>query len=193
MDATPDYYELLQISSNAEPETVHRVYRLLAQQLHPDNTATGDANRFRMLHEAYAVLSEPDRRAQYDIAYHKMRQDRRRLFSQGVEGHAESNSEDNDVSLERLYRLTVLDLLYARRRMEPRSPGIFDMDLESLTGRPREHLQFTVWYLVQKKYVARADNSQLTITADGVDFLEENYQMNLQRRRIAAASVVSTP
>ena len=30
-----DYYELLQISQNAEPETIHRVYRLLAQRYHP--------------------------------------------------------------------------------------------------------------------------------------------------------------
>ncbi len=190
MDATPDYYELLQISSNAEPETIHRVYRLLAQQVHPDNPSTGDANRFRMLHEAYAVLSDPERRAQYDVAYHKIRQDRRRLFSQGVEGEGNGTAEENDVSMERLYRLTVLDLLYARRRLEPRSPGIFDMDLEGLTGRPREHLEFTVWYLVQRKYVVRADNSQLTITAEGAQFLEENYQTNLQRRRIAATSAV---
>jgi curved DNA-binding protein CbpA len=34
---TPDYYEILQISPTAEPETVHRVYRLLAQRCHPDN------------------------------------------------------------------------------------------------------------------------------------------------------------
>ena len=37
-----DYYELLQISPNAEPETIHRVYRLLAQRFHPDNGQTGD-------------------------------------------------------------------------------------------------------------------------------------------------------
>ena len=34
---TADYYEALQISSNAEPETIHRVYRMLAQRFHPDN------------------------------------------------------------------------------------------------------------------------------------------------------------
>jgi DnaJ-domain-containing protein 1 len=47
-----DFYELLQISPNAEPETIHRVYRLLAQRHHPDNSQTGDAARFRALVEA---------------------------------------------------------------------------------------------------------------------------------------------
>ena len=52
---TPDYYEILQISTNAEPETVHRVYRLLAQRYHPDNAETGNDATFRKLTEAYHV------------------------------------------------------------------------------------------------------------------------------------------
>ena len=51
-ETTTDYYELLQISPNAEPETIHRVYRLLAQRFHPDNKETGDARRFRTIHDA---------------------------------------------------------------------------------------------------------------------------------------------
>ena len=58
-----DYYELLQISPNAEPETIHRVYRLLAQRFHPDNRDTGNTERFHQLSEAYQVLSDPERRA----------------------------------------------------------------------------------------------------------------------------------
>ena len=42
-----DYYELLQVSPTADPETIHRVYRLLAQRFHPDNSETGNASRFR--------------------------------------------------------------------------------------------------------------------------------------------------
>ena len=54
---TVDYYEALQISSNAEPETIHRVYRMLAQRFHPDNKDTGNATQFRLVSEAYEVLS----------------------------------------------------------------------------------------------------------------------------------------
>ena len=55
-----------------------------------------------------------------------------------------------------------------------------------MTGRPREHLEFTVWFLVQKKFIQRADNSLLVITADGVEHLEQNYQTNLQNKRLRA-------
>jgi len=50
----------LQISPSAEPETVHRVYRLLAQRFHPDNKDSGNATRFRLVSEAYRVLSDPE-------------------------------------------------------------------------------------------------------------------------------------
>jgi len=172
-----DYYEILQISPNAEPETVHRVYRLLAQRFHPDNQDTGNEARFRQLTEAYEALSDPARRAKYDVNHAQQRRDRWRLVSTAAQA-------ENDFESEQLVRLTVLEVLYTRRRVEPDKPGIFSTELEKLTGRPREHLEFTVWYLIQKKLVARSDNSVLLITADGVEYLEANYQEVLQRRRL---------
>ena len=58
-----DFYEVLQISPNADPDTIHRVYRLLAQRFHPDNQETGDPARFRQITEAYQVLSDAEQRA----------------------------------------------------------------------------------------------------------------------------------
>jgi curved DNA-binding protein CbpA len=63
MEKEPDHYETLQISPNADPDTIHRVYRLLAQRYHPDNQETGDEKRFREINEAYAVLSDASNRA----------------------------------------------------------------------------------------------------------------------------------
>ena len=84
-------------------------------------------------------------------------------------------------------RLTLLEVLYTKRRMEPREPAIYTFDLEEMIGRPREHLEFTIWYLAQRKYIARDDNSRILITADGVDHLEANYRANT-RLRLKSAS-----
>ncbi len=176
-DQTSDYYEILQISPNAEPETIHRVYRLLAQRFHPDNAESGNDTRFRLLSDAYHVLSDPEQRAKYDVLHAGQRQERWRLVSTGAQA-------ENDFGTEELVRLTVLEVLYTRRRLEPENVGLSPLDLEALTGRAREHLEFTLWYLGQKKYVTRTDNSLLMITADGVDYVERNYQESQQRRRL---------
>jgi curved DNA-binding protein CbpA len=178
-DTTPDYYEILQVSPSAEPETVHRVYRLLAQRLHPDNADTGNEARFRLLHEAYQTISDPERRARYDVVHARRQQDRWRLVSAGSDA-------ENDFEAEQLIRLTVLEVLYTRRRVEPESPGVTPLDLERLTGQAREHLEFTLWFLSQKRYVTRSDSSLLVITADGAEYLETNYRETLKRRRLNA-------
>ena len=175
-----DYYEILQISTSAEPETVHRVYRLLAQRYHPDNAETGNDAQFRKLTEAYQVLSDPEQRARYDVHHTRINQDRWRLVSA-------SGKAENDYEAEQQTRLTVLEVVYTRRRLEPDREGLSPLDLEKLIGRAREQLEFTVWYLVQKKFIIRGDSSLLTITADGVEYLENHYQNIVQRRRLTAA------
>src|SRR5262245_12693709 len=119
--AESDLYELLQISANAEPETIHRVYRLLAQRYHPDNQESGNAERFRQLHNAYSVLSDPERRAQYDVLYLAARQTRWRSLSS-------PERSDNEFEVEHLTRLTVLEVLYSDRRANPNSSGVFVLD-----------------------------------------------------------------
>jgi curved DNA-binding protein CbpA len=176
-----DYYEVLQVSPSAEPDTIHRIYRLLAQRFHPDNRETGDAERFRVINEAYQELGDPARRARYDVLYHQRQRDRVRIVAAGA-------TAEEDFELEQNNRLTVLEVLQSKRRLEPNTSGMPVPELEQLTGRPREHLEFTIWYLVQKKFAQRDDSARLLITAEGVDFLEENYRANVRRRRLAATT-----
>lgn len=175
-----DWYETLQISPNADADTVQRVFRLLAQKYHPDNQDTGDAERFRRLHEAYLVLNDPEKRAQYDIGYDAIRKERWRIA-------ASSASSDNDFEREQHVRCIALEILYTRRRTDPSKPFLSNLDLSHLTGQPREHLEFTVWYLVQRKLVVRDDQSNLSITVDGVDYIEQQMSGRI-RRRLTAVS-----
>jgi len=172
---------VLQVSSSADPETIHRVYRYLAQRFHPDNRETGSDARFREVHQAYTVLSDAEQRARYDIIHQQARQDRFKLV-------ATAGDVRNDFEMEQMVRLTLLEALYTRRRMDPSAPAIWMGDLESLIGRPREHLEFTVWFLSQKKFLTKDDNARLQITADGVEHLEQNYRANVHQRRLQAPS-----
>jgi curved DNA-binding protein CbpA len=182
--ALPDHYEILQISPNAEAETVQRVYRMLAQRYHPDNHETGDETRFREVTEAYRVLSEPTLRAQYDVEYHSRKSLRWRVFDEGVA--ADGFEADKQL------RHGILSLLYTKRRAEPFSPGVSLLELESLLGRPREHLEFSMWFLREKAFVGRTDDSFFMITAAGVEYVEDSglgkqMQKLIEHRRGGAA------
>lgn len=161
---TPNYYEFLQISPNADQDTVHRVYRFLAARYHPDNPETGDSGQFHVLKEAYDVLSDPARRAQYDTGRAKDSSPPDPL----------SNSIDfmDKIDGELNRRLAVLAQLYIRRRTNPGYPEVSLADVEERMGFPRDYLEFTMWYLQKKAYIARADNACFTLTAEGVDFVE---------------------
>lgn len=164
--AKVDYYEFLQISRNADPETIHRVHRFLAARFHPDNPETGDAEKFMLLQEAWNVLSDPQRRAEYDAT----------STSEPAQPAPLSNSLDfmDDIEGEMNRRLAVLALLYIQRRTNPYKPEVSVAAVEKCMGFPRDYLQFTTWYLQSKKYVNRADNSDLTLTVAGVDYVESN-------------------
>ncbi len=62
-----DYYEILGVPRNASQEEIKRAYKRLARQYHPDVNKSPEAEeRFKEINEAYQVLSDPEKRAQYD-------------------------------------------------------------------------------------------------------------------------------
>ncbi len=63
-----DYYQVLGVTRDAGPEDIKKAYRRLAMQFHPDRNPGDKAaeERFKAINEAYAVLSDPEKRKQYD-------------------------------------------------------------------------------------------------------------------------------
>jgi curved DNA-binding protein CbpA len=163
-----DHYETLQISPNARPETIQRVYRLLAQLYHPDNKETGDLDAFNSVLEAYKLLNDPASRAAYDVEHRAVASLKWKIFDQsdsvtGVDG-------------EKRKRLGVLSLLYNKRMHEPHQPAIGIVEFEQLLGCPREHLELSLWYLRESGRIQRSDNGRYTLTAKGLEYLEEQME-----------------
>ena len=66
-----DYYEVLGIQRSANKEEIKNSYRRLALQYHPDrNKSPGAEERFKEISEAYAVLSDDEKRKRYDTYVH---------------------------------------------------------------------------------------------------------------------------
>ena len=82
-----DYYEVLGVPKNSEKGDIKNAYRKLALQYHPDrNKSPGAEERFKEISEAYAVLSDEDKRKRYDTYGH--------VGSEEVFRGAEANFEE---------------------------------------------------------------------------------------------------
>jgi curved DNA-binding protein CbpA len=181
-----DYYEFLQISPNADRDTIHRVYRFLGARYHPDNPASGNAEMFNRLKTAYEVLSNPARRAEYDAAC-KNGAPRPAPLSDSIDFMDDLEGEKNR-------RLGLLAVLYARRRMNHAAPEVSLAEIEMRMGFPRDYLDFTIWYLQRKGYISRADNGDLALTVDGVDFVEaERLQIPVLNKLLTSGSEHEVP
>ncbi|HWC98087.1 MAG TPA: DnaJ domain-containing protein [Candidatus Sulfopaludibacter sp.] len=180
-----DYYEFLQISPKAEFPTIQRIYRFMAGRFHTDNPETGDPEKFILLKQAYEILSDPEKRAEYDAKREVKEVHQNPIFDMeefvnGVEGEVNR-------------RLGVLSLLYNRRRTNSENPKVSLYDLEKRMGWPREYLDFTTWYLRSKQFITREDNSDFSLTALGVDFIEQNYvQIPMLQKLLNSGSRTAT-
>lgn len=159
-----DYYEDLQVSPNADKETIDSVYRILARRWHPDNVSTGDPEKFNTISEAHRVLTNPELRAAYDAGYESKKTSQWEAFSQ----FPSSGKANTDADI----RNNILSILYVSRRQDPENAGVGMWRLAKLAGWPEKEISFHIWYLKEKKYVQRDDSGGFTITAEGVDMVE---------------------
>lgn len=157
-----DYYELLECSPNASPATIERLFRHLAKKSHPDVAEPGDPKKFAQFVEVFHVLKDPVRRAEYDKLYqaHKGKSTERQL--------AESATMcDTDE------RTKILAALYTHRRNNMKHPGLSQNKLSEQTQCPESAVEFHLWYFMQKGWVQREESGVLSITALGIDRIDE--------------------
>jgi curved DNA-binding protein len=178
-----DYYEALQISPNADQETVHRVYRVQAQRFHPDNQDTGSASTFRLIADAYQILSDPKKRADYDMQHRNSRHQEKR---EPLPENPASTLAD-----EHRKRHEILTVLYRKRLAQPDQPAMGLRDLLDGLGMTREQLEFSLWYLKEGGYLLRTDSARHSITLKGVELIETLAVHRNESRKIDDSRVTS--
>ena len=179
-DHFEDYYELLELSPNANHETIERVFRYFATKWHPD--AGGDKDKFSLLTRAFETLREPASRAAYDAEYQLRQQQAANLIE-----NARATGRDT------VDRHQLLSLFYARRRRNLKNPGLGITTIEKLMNCPAEVLEFHLWYFREKGWLSREANGGLAITAEGVDQIESTELQTAKQHLIEWQSKSSQP
>jgi curved DNA-binding protein len=178
-----DHYEILQVSRNADSETIERVFRLLAKRYHPDNTSTGDSDRFVALSEAHRILSDPHERARYDARYESGKSQQWSLFFEAPLGGV---TEDQRI------QQWILSVLYQVRRRSSSDPGVGIYELENYLEMAEGQLDYHLWYLKEKGWLMRTDSGAWAITVDGIDWITQRDQL-FRKDRLLPDSIRSDP
>ena len=173
-----DYYELLQLSQNADTETIERIFRHLAKKCHPD-TESPDIDRFSRIVEAHRTLIDPESRAGYDAKYQVYWNHKWGLAS---EASYKSAFGDDQVTRDRL-----LSLLYVQRRRNMESPGLGEYEMARLLRSPPELIEFHLWYLKAKVWIERLESGDFAITVRGIDQVEQS------RLRLSPDHLIEAP
>ena len=176
-----NYYEILELSANANQDTIERMFRYLATKHHPDSG--GDKDVFSTLLKAFEVLRDPAARTAYDATLQQQKQQNKVLVE-----HAREAGPDAAV------RHELLHLFYSRRRQANGSPALGSMTIEKEMDLSEEMLNFHLWFFREKGWIKREEDGGLAITATGVERVEAGEMRAKKLARIdAQRNTIATP
>jgi molecular chaperone DnaJ len=156
--ATKDYYQILGVGETASADDIKKAYRKLAKQYHPDANQNDPkaAEKFKEIGEAYSVLSDGDKRKQYD----QVRKNPFAGFGFGRPGAArpEPGAAETTYSFEDIGDLGGLSDLFG---------SLFDRGRRRRPGQPQEPRRtrgHDIEYLVEIPFITAARGGKITIT-----------------------------
>lgn len=159
-----DHYTILGVDPKANSEAIQAAYAKLAQKYHKDTPQTGNQEKFESVNLAYEVLCDATLRAEFDKIKGIDQDDDNPQFSGAA--FFENLSRQNGL------RMALLSILYERRQLKPYRPSLSMRHLDRMLNLTNDELNFALWYLKQRALVQSDDKSNLQITVQGMDFLE---------------------
>jgi len=168
------YYQILQVDPQSHPTIIRYAYRYLAGIYHPDNAESGNPEMFRIVSDAYKILSDAGRRTAYDAQLGlkpppKVEPGKVQSVLGAMPEIPKTGLSYNEVEL----RLAILQVLLTARKKRAQTGGASAKMLMDVLNVNMADMEFVLWYLRERKMVERQE-AQFLITVDGVDYLVDS-------------------
>ena len=183
-----DYYKVLQVNPKCDAKLLDRAYRFFAKLYHPDHIETANVEKFTEVTEAYAVLRDADKRADYDRLYFARTNGPVSRPPSAEELAIDENAAISDAGIHE----SILLFLYKRRRENAREPGVAGWLLQEMIGCSDDNFEFHVWYLKSKGFVQITEQGTLAVTIQGVDHVISTCRTSLSEKLLIGQSDTPT-
>lgn len=160
-----DYYRILQVRPGCDTKTLEAAYHRLAKVHHPDHSGTADTAKFNDVTEAYRILRNVKRRAEYDTLFKS--HNRQEWFESAI--GRDSGVDENDVLDDADAHARILMFLYKNRRENSLNAGVVGFYLQEMLNCSEEQFDFHRWYLKQKGFIEVTEHGTVAITVQGID------------------------
>jgi len=176
-----NYYQLLQVNREAHSTIIRYAYRFLAAMYHPDNSETGDAEKFRIVTEAWRTLSDEGKRAAYDMSLTTQEEahpshpraggpaptSKAAGFNREALKKNRTGVSWNEIEL----RLAILQILLDARKKRPKTGGASaKMIMDILDLNDLAETEFALWYLRESGFLEMGERLFM-ITVKGVNYI----------------------
>lgn len=162
-----DHYVVLGIEPKSPNDVIQKAYSALAAKYNPRGYDSPDAEKFEAVTLAFEVLMDPSARATFDSMRPGAAQDDAPQFSGASFFNAGAGEQSR--------RRAVLCVMYDRARHKPIRPGLSMRHLEGMMNLTTAELQFAIWYLKARGYASSDDKSNIQITVEGMDYIDQNF------------------
>lgn len=173
-----DYYDLLQVDPKCDARILEVAYRYFAKMYHPDHAETADVDKFNEVTDAYAVLRDPDKRAEYDRAFVGHKNGKIYQFPLNNEHPIDEKTAISDAEAHE----KILLHLYKRRRENANEAGVAGWLIQELLDCSENQFEFHVWYLKSKGFIEITEQGTLAVTMQGVDHVFSVSRTNLSEK-----------
>jgi curved DNA-binding protein CbpA len=184
-----DYYDVLGIEYDAEPEEIKKSYFELVKEYHPDQG--GSEVLFRKVNEAYEILRNEETRREYDVYYVKgnadnFANDEMITLKQGYDNYIEENKKEiTEDEKDKLYLDVIKTVQDENKRItdeqmmteEQIQQGIHDLDLERKNAHIEEE-DDTLYNLLNSVNSQRNPGDAEITVSDLFDFFKHKKQQN---------------
>jgi curved DNA-binding protein len=160
-----DFYSVLRVKPSCDAKALECAYHDLLKMYHPDHGGTVDTDKFNRIIEAYRVLRNPDKRAEYDLLHSQNNPDEWESPPQGEGDELDVRSALADAD----DHARMLMFLYKKRRENAQSAGVVGYYIQKLLNCSDDTFEFHKWYLKEKGYIVVTEHGTLAITIEGID------------------------